>query len=162
MKALTVALVVLTLAGCAAGAPPEHPAEAPSEPGTASEHGTASEEAVAYPVGFPTDRVPLLEGTLQHVAHPGNLWAAWIASDDLVADLATASQLLLDAGFTQTAVADGYAEFSDAERSLRIIASDDGTYGPCLAYTITDGTPEPDGASEQDDAGEQDAEPAEH
>ena len=157
MKVFAAAVLLLVLAGCAAGDPAEHPAEAPA---ASSEHGGESSESgepVAYPPGFPTDIVPMFDGTLLHVAHPGNLWAAWIESHDLAADLATASQLLVDAGFSQTAGADGWAEFSNADRSLRIIASDDASYGPCLAYTITDGAIEPE------DAEEQDAEaPAEH
>lgn len=151
MKLLAALAVVLLLAGCSAEAPPEHPAEAASE--TASESGSgehATDEPVAFPPGFPTDRVPLFDGTLLHVAHPGNLWAAWIESADLVADLAAASQLLLDAGFTQTAGADGWGDFTDGDRSLRIIASVDATYGSSLQYTITDGAveAEPDAPAE--------------
>lgn len=141
--ALAGALLVLALTGCSAAAEP-----VTSE--AAAEHGTAEGEAVAYPPGFPTDRVPLLDGTLLHVAHPGNLWAAWIESDDLVADLATASGMLVDAGYTISNSADGFLEATDGERSLRIIASDDSTYGPCLAYTITDGAAEADDAEQQD------------
>lgn len=139
--ALSAALLVLALAGCSA------PAEASSH---AAEPSSSEEAVVAYPPGFPTDRVPMFDGTLLHVAHPGNLWAVWIESDDLVADLATASQLLVDGGFTITNSADGFLEASNGDRSLRIIASEDATYGPCLAYTITDGALEPDDAEQQD------------
>jgi hypothetical protein len=146
-RAAACAVIVLSLAGCSAPA-----AEAP-----AAEVSTeGSSEVVEYPVGFPTDEVPMFAGTLLHVGHPGNLWAAWISSDDLVADLATASQQLVDAGYTQTVAADGFAEFTNPQRSLRIVASVDGTYGSCLAYTFTDGAGEPE------DAAEQDAAPAEH
>ncbi len=92
--AASAALLVLALAGCSA------PAEASPHAET-----TASEEAVvAYPPGFPTDRIPMFEGTLLHVAHPGNLWAAWIESEDFVADLAAATGLLVDAGFSPSAM----------------------------------------------------------
>lgn len=138
--ALASTFLVLALAGCSA------PVEASPHAET-----TASEEAVvAYPPGFPTDRIPMFEGTLLHVAHPGNLWAAWIESEDLVADLAAATGLLVDAGFTVTNSADGFIEASNGDRNLRIVASDDATYGPCLAYTITDGAIEPTDAAEQD------------
>lgn len=140
--ALSAALLVLALAGCSA------PAEASSHASESS--ATEGEAVVAYPPGFPTDRVPMFDGTLLHVAHPGNLWAAWIESDDLVADLAAATGLLVDAGFTVTNSADGFIEASNGDRNLRIVASDDATYGPCLAYTITDGAIEPTDAAEQD------------
>lgn len=121
-------LAVLTLAGCSAAPSPE--SAAPS---------ASASEAVTYPVGFPLDEVPMFDGELLHVAHPGNLWAAWIASDDLVADLATATAALVDAGFTVTTQAEGYAELAKDDRVLRLVASVDSTYGSCLAYTFTDG-----------------------
>jgi hypothetical protein len=89
----------------------------------------------------------MFDGPLLHIAHPGNLWAAWIASDDLPGDLASATALLVNAGYTVTAAADGYAEFADDKRSLRIVASVDASYGSCLAYTITDGAPGPEEGS---------------
>ena len=146
-RAVACAVMVLSLAGCSAPAADAPAAEVAAE---------GSSEVVEYPVGFPTDEVPLFDGTLLHVAHPGNLWAAWISSDDLVADLATASQQLIDAGYTQTAAADGFAEFTNPQRSLRIVASVDGTYGSCLAYTFTDGV------VEAEEPAEDDAAPAEH
>lgn len=130
-------LAVLTIAGCSAAPAPESPPPADSP----------SAEAVSYPVGFPVDEVPMFDGELLHVAHPGNIWAAWIASDDLVTDLATATAALVDAGFTTTAEAEGYAEFAKADRVLRLVASVDSTYGSCLAYTFTDGMEAP--ASEE-------------
>jgi hypothetical protein len=164
-RVLGVALV-LTVAGCSAPAASDSESHGASDSGAASAEtsGEGSDEAssegeiVAYPVGFPTDEVPMFEGTLLHVAHPGNLWAAWISSDDLVADLSTASQLLLDAGYEQTAAAEGYAEFTNPQRNLRLVASVDGTYGSCLAYTFTDGAVEPEDAVEQDAT----PEPSEH
>lgn len=126
-------LAVLTMAGCSAAPSATPPAEAGPSP------ATASAEAVSYPVGFPLDEVPMFDGELLHVAHPGNLWAAWIASDDLTADLAIATAALVDAGFTVTTQAEGYAELTKADRVLRLVASVDGTYGSCLAYTFTDG-----------------------
>jgi hypothetical protein len=150
--ALTGALLVLALAGCSA--PAEGSAHAEAAPSSEAS-GEGEAEVLAYPPGFPTDRAPMFEGTLLHVAHPGNLWAAWIESKDLVADLTTAIALLTDAGFTVTASADGYADLTDGERNVRIIATDDATYGPCLAYTITDGAIEPEDAQDQD-SGESD------
>ena len=150
-RAAACAVIVLSLAGCSAPA-----AEAPTEAPAAEVSPEGSSEVVEYPVGFPTDEVPLFDGALLHVAHPGNLWAAWISSDDLVADLATASQQLVDAGYTQTVAADGFAEFTNPQRSLRIVASVDDTYGSCLAYTFTDGV------AEAEEPADEDAAPAEH
>jgi hypothetical protein len=163
-------LAVLTLAGCTAA--PSSALPPPSAEGSGSASSEASSEtspdassetspdteAVSYPVGFPVDEVPMFDGELLHVAHPGNIWAAWIASDDLVADLATATADLIDAGFTVTAQAEGYAELTKADRVLRLVASVDGTYGSCLAYTFTDGmeaapdqpAPEPGSESESE------------
>lgn len=149
MKLLVGLLLVVLLAGCSAEASTSP--ETPAAP--AAEHGAAEGEADAvlfYPPGFPSDSVPMFDGPLLHVAHPGNLWAAWIESSDLVADLATAVASLTAAGYTITASADGYAEATKDDRSLRIVASDDATYGPCLAYTITDNAVEPEDAAEQD------------
>lgn len=147
--AVACALIALVLTGCSAPS-----AEAPAAHGEAS-----SEEAVVLPAGFPTDDVPLFDGPLLNVAHPGNLWAAWIGSEDLVADLATASQQLIDAGYVQTTVADGWGEFTNPDRSLRIVASVDPEWGSCLMYTFTDGAIEATDAPQQDAPTEA---PAEH
>jgi len=137
------AVLLLALSGCAAASADE-----------AGSHGESSSsedgEVVGYPVGFPKEDVPLFDGTLLHFAHAGNIWAAFVESQDLVADLATASQLLLDAGYTQTLAADGYAEFTNPDRSLRVVAAVDATWGSCLMYTFTDGVTEADDAQQQD------------
>ena len=153
IRVAVVLLAALSLAGCSAptATEPSGDSHAPSE---GSAHTSAEDEAVVFPVGFPTVDVPMLEGELLHVAHPGNLWAAWIASDDLVADLASATAALVDAGYTVTTQAEGFAEFAHADRTLRIVASVDGTYGSCLAYTFTDGFVEAENAAEQDAAEE--------
>ncbi len=146
MKLLVGALLVLALAGCASAEGGEPAAEG---------HGSSSEESpgpVSYPVGWPTDELPLLDGTLLHFGHPGNLWAGWVESTDLVADLATATQLLVDAGYTITLQADGYIEFSNADRMGRVVAAVDDTWGPCLLYTFTDGTTLPDPSTETTEA----------
>jgi hypothetical protein len=130
-------LVALTLAGCSAPAPAESHGSATSE--NAGSHDSSEAEVVAYPTGFPTEEVPMLDGELLHVAHPGNLWAAWIASTDLEADLDTGIQLLIDAGYQVSIRAEGFAELVNPDRSLRIVAGVDSTYGSCLAYTFTDG-----------------------
>ena len=162
-SAIAAVLLLLALTACSA-APGEHAAEASAE----SEHG-AAEEATAesghestdeegpavYPPGYPVEQVPVTDGELLHVAHPGNVWATWIASDDLVGDLASAIALLVDAGYTVTTQADGYADLSHPDRLLRIVASVDATWGSSLQYTFTDG------ATQEADAEEADAEDAE-
>lgn len=137
--------LILALAGCSGAAASEESAH-----GESSSADGAEGEVVGYPVGFPKDDVPLLDGTLLHFAHAGNIWAAFVESKGLVADLATASQLLIDAGYTQTLSAEGYAEFSNPDRVLRVVAAVDATWGSCLMYTFTDGVTEPDDAQQQD------------
>ena len=103
-----------------------------------------------YPPGYPVEQVPVTDGELLHVAHPGNVWAAWIASDDLVGDLSSAIALLIDAGYTLTTQAEGYADLTHPDRVLRIVASVDATWGSSLQYTFTDGAKEAEGAKESD------------
>jgi len=148
--AITALALAIVLSGCSAASGAGHDAPAAAE-GAAAEgaHGEAA-EVVAFPMGFPVDDLPMPDGELLHVAHPGDTWAAWVASDDLVADLAEATSLLVDAGYTLTNSADGFAEFTHPDRMVRIIASVDGSWGSSLAYTLTDGAIEPDDAEEQD------------
>jgi len=150
--AIAVLLLLLALTACAA-APSEHAAEAPAESEQgASEggHETSEEGPVAYPPGYPVEQVPVTDGELLHVAHPGNVWATWIASDDLVGDLAAATALLVEAGYTVTAQAEGYADLTHPDRVLRVVASVDNTWGSSLAYTFTDGAKEAVDAEESD------------
>ncbi|MBX3098685.1 MAG: hypothetical protein KF761_03825 [Salinibacterium sp.] len=139
MKRLLLLCVVamLTLSGCASGE------AAPSDA-----HGEAASGEAAGPVVLPEDfpssaEVPLFDGTLLNVAHSGNIWAVWVESTDLAADLATATALLVDAGYEVTTSADAYADLSNATRKVRIIASVDETWGSSLAYTFTDGAAGP-------------------
>ena len=127
-------LLLLALTACSA-APSEHAAEETTESG----HAATEEGPVAYPPGYPVEQVPVTDGELLHVAHPGSVWAAWIASDDLPGDLAAAIALLVDAGYTVTSQAEGYADLTHPDRVLRIVASVDATWGSSLAYTFTDG-----------------------
>ena len=136
---LTSAVLALALSGCAAAEAHEPSAE-------------QTPASVGYPVGWPKSDVPMLDGTLLHFAHPGNWWAGWVESTDLVADLSTATALLTDAGYTITLQAEGYIEFSNADRSGRVVAAVDGEWGPCLLYTFSDGAIEPTNATEQDAA----------
>ena len=153
--ALAALLLVLALTACSA-APSEHAAEASAETehGESSESGHESAEdegSAVYPPGYPVEQVPVTDGELLHVAHPGNVWAAWIASDDLVGDLSSAVALLVDAGYTLTAQADGYADLTHPDRVLRIVASVDATWGSSLQYTFTDGAAEAEGTDESTD-----------
>ena len=120
-------VVALLLTGCAA---------ASAEPSASAEHG-AAEEVVAYPVGFPKSDVPMLEGELLHVINSGGIWGAWIASEDPIADLATATDLLVAAGYEHTITDPAYGEFVGENFHLRVVASNDNTYGPSLYYMIS-------------------------
>jgi hypothetical protein len=154
-SALAALVLILALTACSA-APSEHAAEPTAETGhgESSESGhevSADEGPAAYPPGYPVEQVPVTDGELLHVAHPGNVWAAWIASDDLVGDLFSAVALLVDAGYTVTTQADGYADLTHPDRVLRIVASVDATWGSSLQYTFTDGATEVEGANESTD-----------
>ena len=127
-RVAALALVIaLGLSGCAGTAAASAP-----EPSASTE--------VSLPIGFPKD-VPLLEGAILHVAHPGNIWAVTIQSANLAGDLAGATALLVEAGFANTNGGDGWADFHGATRDVRIVAASDDTWGDSLTYTMTDGVP---------------------
>ena len=162
--AATLLVVMLCLAGCsapsegahgdteAAAVAEEHGdssteaegehAEEPAE----SEHGEATEAEpsgdhgeegpVELPVGFPSKDVPLVDHELLHVSNSGGIWGVWVASEDLAGDLAAATTLLLDAGFTQRASDPAYGEFGGEKFQLRVIASDSAKYGSSLNYIV--------------------------
>ena len=84
--------------------------------------------------GFPSD-VPIIDGTVVHASHPGNIWAVWVASDDLAGDMAKATQLLVDAGFENVIVTDEYRDFHGTEYQVHVTAKDDPNYGSTIAYS---------------------------
>ncbi|CAN5186855.1 hypothetical protein BH11ACT4_BH11ACT4_23160 [soil metagenome] len=118
-----------SLAGCS-GSPGALTTEFPS--------ATPTIVAVDLPIGFPDKQVPLVDGPILHVSHPGNVWAAWVGSADLAGDLQRATGLLTAAGFQNTNAGPAFADFHGADYEVRIVAVVDDTYGSTLAYTIAE------------------------
>ena len=118
--------VALLLTGCSAG---EHGASA---------EASAAPTSVPLPTDFPAAAVPLLPGMVLAAGHPGNVWSVWVVSTNLETDFASASKLLTDAGYTESAGTTTYGDFASPDYKVRVIASDDVTHGKSLAYTFTE------------------------
>ena len=132
----------LTLAGCASPAPSSDPG-LPTDTSSGTDTtggdsgGTSSgSETTQLPEGFPSDKVPIIDGTILHASHPGNIWAVWIASSDLPGDMQKATQLLVDAGYENVIVTDGYRDFHGTEYQVHVTAADDPKFGPSIAYSF--------------------------
>ncbi len=136
--ALTTALA---LTGCASPAPSSDPGT-PSDTETTDTSGgdtggnSAGSETTQLPEGFPSDKVPIIDGTILQANHPGNIWAVWIASSDLPGDMEKATQLLLDAGYENVIVTDGYRDFHGTDYQVHVTAADDPNYGVSIAYSF--------------------------
>ena len=100
---------------------------------TDSGDGTA---AVTLPDGFPSDAVPIIDGETVEANHPGNIWAVWIASDDLKGDMEAATALLVNAGYENVIVTDEYRNFHGSQYQVHVTAKDDPTYGSTIAYSF--------------------------
>jgi hypothetical protein len=125
----------LTLAGCSAPAPAPN-AGAGSSAAPASGSTSASSSSVSLPDGFPSDKVPIIPGTILHANHTGNIWGVWVASSDLAGDMAKATQLLVDAGYDNVIPGTSYADFHGTEYQVHVTAKDDPKYGPSIAYAF--------------------------
>ncbi len=133
---LVVALVAaLALAGCAAEADAGGDAAASTEHGADAAEGTAEPAAAegghgeaagpaTMPDDFPTDAVPLVEGELHAGSIAGGIWTIGLASRDVAADLAHATELLLDAGFEQTIAEALWGDFETPEYLVRVFVSE--------------------------------------
>ncbi len=117
--------IALLLTGCSGG---EHGASA---------NASAAPTSVPLPTDFPAAAVPILPGMVLAAGHPGNVWSVWVASTNLETDFASASKLLTDAGYTESAGTTTYGDFASPDYKVRVIASDDKTHGKSLAYTFT-------------------------
>jgi len=124
-------LLLLALAGCSAPAA----ADARVDP-TPTPSSTLVTEVL--PLGFPSKEVPLLDGPILHVSHPGNIWAAWIYSEDLPGDLAKAMTQLTEAGYENTTSGAGWADFHGTDYEVRVASLVDDKFGSSLAYTIAE------------------------
>ena len=122
--------LTLALTGCGDDATP-----AADDPGTSTETGDGT-TTVSLPDGFPSDEVPIIDGTLVQATHAGNIWAVWVASDDLVAGMADATQLLVDAGYENVIATAEYSDFHGSKWQVHVTAKDDPTYGKTVAYSF--------------------------
>ena len=125
--------LALLLSGCSGA----HSIDAKREPSPTPSSTLVTE---MLPLGFPSKDVPLPDAPILHVGHPGNIWSAWIYSEDLAADFTAAAALLTGAGYTETNAGDGWGDFHGPDYEVRIIALDDPTFGGSLAYTIAEKT----------------------
>ena len=107
-----------------------------SDPGTSTETEADAAVTVALPDGFPSDEVPIIDGTLVEATHAGNIWAVWVASDDLVAGMAEATQLLVDAGYENVIATAEYSDLHGSKWQVHVTAKDDPTYGKTVAYSF--------------------------
>ena len=105
------------------------------DPGTSTEAADAS-ATVTLPDGFPSDEVPIIDGTLVKASHAGNIWGVWVASDDLTAGMADATQLLVDAGYENVIATAEYSDFHGSKWQVHVTAKDDPTYGKTVAYAF--------------------------
>jgi hypothetical protein len=102
----------------------------------ASGSTSAASGSVSLPEGFPSDKVPIIPGTILHANHTGNIWGVWVASSDLAGVMAKAAQLLVDAGYGNVIPGTPYADFHGTEYQVHVTAKDDPKYGPSIAYAF--------------------------
>jgi hypothetical protein len=123
----------LVLTGCG-------PTSAPSAGNPTSAQSPSSGESTTTGStsldGFPTDKVPLIDGQVVNAQHPGNTWGVWIASSDLKGDLAKATKLLTDAGYDKVIGTSSYADFHGTEYQVHVTAKVDPKYGSTILYSF--------------------------
>jgi hypothetical protein len=91
---------------------------------------------VSLPDGFPSDEVPIIDGTLVKATHAGNIWAVWVATDDPPTGMAAATHLLVDAGYENVIATAEYSDFHGSKWQVHVTAKDDPTYGKTVAYSF--------------------------
>lgn len=132
--ALSVGLALaLALTGCGGVTPT---ADSGSGSGSGDTTDTSGSTEVTLPDGFPSDEVPIIDGTIVAANHPGNIWAVWVASDDLAGDMEAATTLLLNAGYANVITTDEYRNFHGTKWQVHVTAKDDPTYGSTIAYSF--------------------------
>lgn len=153
---LAALLAAVTLAGCsddAARAPVDEPTSAaadpdadpadPADPDADPAAPPAIDLATEAPAGFPTDAVPLVEGTVRYGAQQdGVLGVAVQTEEDADAAYASAAALLRDAGLVEqgTEDLDGVVTggFADATWTVRLTAvTDEVSGGALVTYTVS-------------------------
>lgn len=146
---LAALLAAGVLVGCsddADRAPVDEPTSAAADPDADPADPAAPpaiDLATEAPAGFPTDAVPLVEGTVRHGAEQdGVLGVAVQTEEDADAAYASASALLRDAGLVEqgTEDLDGVVTggFADATWTVRLTAvTDEVSGGALVTYTVS-------------------------
>ncbi|HWH97963.1 MAG TPA: hypothetical protein VNS80_06310 [Pseudolysinimonas sp.] len=135
--ATPVALALaLLLAGCTSGGTAEHESAAPTS--TVDDSGSGQE--VEIPASFPSDEVPLIDGTPLFAVDLGTGWSVIFARDDFIDGFDEAALLLEGAGFTAVAnseSSDGnFGQFTTEKYTVNLTATIAPTYGPSVAYLV--------------------------
>jgi hypothetical protein len=131
-----VLAAALALAGCASTTPAPAAGGSTAVASTPAAAAGSGSDSTKQPDGFPSDKVPLISGTILHAAHAGNIWGVWIASTDLAGDMAKATKLLVDAGYDNVIAGTSYSDFHGTEYQVHVTAKVDKTYGSSLAYAF--------------------------
>jgi hypothetical protein len=130
----------LVLSGCSSPAPlgtgGASDSSSAGSDGSSDGSSDGGASTVELPEGFPSDKVPLIDGEIVQAQHPGNTWGVWIRSSDLPGDLAKASDLLVAAGYEKVISSDDYADFHGSEYQVHVTAKDDPKYGSTILYSF--------------------------
>ena len=130
------ASIALTGCGAASSSTGGGPSGAQSSSAGGTTTGGTSTTGSTSLDGFPTDKVPMIQGEVIRAQHPGNTYGVWIKSDDLVGDLAKATKLLTDAGYENVIATASYADFHGSEYQVHVVAKVDPKYGKSILYSF--------------------------
>jgi hypothetical protein len=144
LAACAVVLTGILLTACGAGGPSLNGSNpAPTSPVEQGDDGGDDTGLVQnqIPDTYPRDDVPLVEsGEVVFAVDLGTGWTVIFASDDPVADFATARDELVGAGFTvatedanETAA---FAQLQEPGYTVNLSANNDPTYGDVVSYTV--------------------------
>ena len=148
LAAGAVVLAGILLTGCGAGGPSLNDGSngsdtTPSNPVEQGDDGGDDTGMVQtqIPDTYPRDDVPLVEsGEVVFAVDLGTGWTVIFASDDPLADFATARDELVGAGFT-VATEDAnataaFAQLQSSDYTVNLSAGNDPTYGDVVSYTV--------------------------
>jgi len=145
LAAGAIVLAGILLTACGTGSPSLNDGSDPA-PTTPVEQGDDGGDDTGLvqneiPDTYPRDDVPLVEsGEVVFAVDLGTGWTVIFASDDPLADFATARDELVGAGFTvATEDADdsnAFAQLQGPGYTVNLSAGDDPTYGNVVSYTV--------------------------
>jgi len=143
LAAGALVLVGILLTGCGTGGPSLNDGSASSPPVDQGDDGGDDTGLVQtqIPDTYPRDDVPLVEsGEVVFAVDLGTGWTVIFASDDPLADFATARDELVGAGFTvATEDANATAAFAQLQApgfTVNLSGGNDPTYGDVVSYTV--------------------------